>query len=495
LERWPRWANVGWRRQIIKREREGDERLRFAGPMREKLNKVFPDHWSFMLGEIALYCFIILVLTGTFLTFFYTPSDTETSYDGRYLPLRHVDMSDAFKSVVQLSFDVRGGLLIRQIHHWAALLFVAAIVIHMSRIFFTGAFRKPRDLNWMIGVCLLALSIVEGFCGYSLPDDLLSGTGLRIAASIIESIPIIGTYAQFLVFGGKYPGHFIFQRLYIAHVFVFPALFVALIGAHISLVVRQKHTEFPAKRRSEHTVSGDRLYPQYGIKSLGFLAILGGTLAALGAFVQINPIYYYGPYEPYAVSSLSQPDWYMFFLEGSLRLFPSWRIQVFSHDIEPVFWAAVFLPVLMFACAFFYPLLERRFTHDQRRHNLLQRPRDAPVRTGIGVGALTFYVLLTIWGADDAITQNFNLELETVVWTGRFLVLLGPFVAFFITRSICRRLQQRDRQRERTGDSLGVIVPLPDGGYGEVVEPAVVAHSGDPGLPADKAPDAAQSTR
>ena len=178
-----------------------DDRLGASGYLRRSLNKVFPDHWSFMLGEIALYSFVILLLTGTYLSFFYTPSLTEVVYNGSYVPLKGVTMSQAYASTLDISFDVRGGLIMRQIHHWAALLFMASIVVHLMRVFFTGAFRKPREINWVIGVGLLVMGIGEGFAGYSLPDDLLSGTGLRIAYSIALSIPVVGTWAAFMVFG------------------------------------------------------------------------------------------------------------------------------------------------------------------------------------------------------------------------------------------------------------------------------------------------------
>jgi len=168
-----------------------EERLGLAKGARSQLNKVFPDHWSFMMGEIALYSFIILILTGTFLTFFFDASMTEVTYRGSYIPLDGVEMSRAYASTLNISFDVRGGLIMRQIHHWAALLFMASMTIHMFRVFFTGAFRKPRELNWLIGIGLITLGLVEGFAGYSLPDDLLSGTGLRIAQAIAQSIPVI----------------------------------------------------------------------------------------------------------------------------------------------------------------------------------------------------------------------------------------------------------------------------------------------------------------
>src|SRR3954463_11040295 len=319
------------RRTAVGRVAEwGDSRLRVAGPMRKYLNKVFPDHWSFMMGEIALYSFIVLLLTGTYLTFFFDPSMAETIYpkNGTYAPLRGVEMSQAYKTTLDITFDVRGGLIIRQIHHWAALLFVAAMLIHMCRIFFTGAFRKPRELNWLIGLGLIGLGIIEGFVGYSLPDDLLSGTGLRIADAIMLSIPVIGTWVAFLIFGGPFPGDLVIGRFYITHVLLIPAILVVLITAHLTLVVRLKHTQFPAAGRTESTVSGERVYPLYAAKAGGFFFIVSGVCPALGGPAQITPVWLFGPYQPAAVSAGSQPDWYMMFLDGSTRLFPSWEIRL-----------------------------------------------------------------------------------------------------------------------------------------------------------------------
>ncbi|MBV9487038.1 MAG: cytochrome bc complex cytochrome b subunit, partial [Frankiaceae bacterium] len=179
-----------------------DDHFGSAGFLKRSMDKVFPDHWSFMLGEIALYSFVILLLTGVYLTLFFHASQHEVIYNGSYAPLRGVPMTDAYASTLHISFDVRGGLLMRQIHHWAALIFTTSIVVHMFRVFFTGAFRKPRTINWHIGVILMILAILEGFAGYSLPDDLLSGTGLRIAYSVAESIPVVGTYVCYFLFGG-----------------------------------------------------------------------------------------------------------------------------------------------------------------------------------------------------------------------------------------------------------------------------------------------------
>ncbi|MGH9060321.1 MAG: cytochrome b, partial [Acidimicrobiales bacterium] len=292
-----------------------DERTAASPLLRKSLRYLFPDHWSFLLGEVAIYCFVVLIATGTYHALFYDPSTAKTVYHGAYAPLDGQLMSGAYKSVVTLSLSTQAGLLMRQTHHWAADLFMASIVIHLMRVFFTGAFRKPRELNWLIGLGLMTLGIVEGFAGYSLPDDLLSGTGLRIADAIMLSIPIVVTWISFLVFGGPFPGDLILGRLYIVHVFLIPALLAALIGAHLALVVRQKHTQFPQPGRTEHQVSGERVFPIYAAKAGGFFFIVFGACAALGGLAQINPVWLYGPYNPAQVSSGSQPDFYMMFLD------------------------------------------------------------------------------------------------------------------------------------------------------------------------------------
>ncbi len=448
-----------------------DERLNLAGPTRKQLNKVFPDHWSFMMGEIALYSFIILLLTGTYLSFFFDPSMAETVYHGRYLPLNGITMSKAYESTLNITFDVRGGLIVRQIHHWAALLFVAAMLVHMCRVFFTGAFRKPRELNWLIGLGLITLGIIEGFAGYSLPDDLLSGTGLRIADAIMLSIPIVGTWISFLIFGGPFPGELIIGRFYIAHVLLIPAILAALIGAHLALVVRQKHTQFPQPGRTEHQVSGERVYPIYAAKAGGFFFMVFGVLAALGGLAQINPIWLYGPYNPAQVSSGSQPDWYMMFLDGSTRLFPSWEIRLWGHTLPPLFWPTVVLPGILFTLAGAYPFIEARMTKDRAHHNLLQRPRDVPVRTSLGAMALTFYVVLFLSGGNDVIAKAFDISLNAMTWGGRIALLILPPIAYVTAYRICLGLQRHDREVLEHGLETGIIQLLPTGEFIEVHQP------------------------
>jgi len=445
-----------------------DDRVSVAGPMRKYLNKVFPDHWSFMMGEIALYSFIVLLLTGTYLTFFFDPSMAETTYHGRYALMDGVSMSQAYKSTLDITFDVRGGLIIRQIHHWAALLFIAAMTVHMCRVFFTGAFRKPRELTWLIGISMLALGILEGFIGYSLPDDLLSGTGLRIADSILLSIPVVGTWLSFLIFGGPFPGHVVIGRFYITHVLLIPGLLVVLISLHLALVVRQKHTQFPGAGRTESTVTGERVTPFYAAKAGGFFFIVFGVCAALGGLAQINPVWLFGPYQPAAVSAGSQPDWYMMFLDGATRLFPSWEIRLGGHTVPPLFWGTVVLPGILFTLAAAYPFIEARMTNDRARHHLLQRPRDVPVRTSLGVMALTFYLVLFLSGANDHIARAFDVSLNAMTWGGRIALLTLPPIAYLVTYRICLGLQRHDREVLEHGIETGVVVMLPSGEFIEV---------------------------
>jgi ubiquinol-cytochrome c reductase cytochrome b subunit len=450
-----------------------DERVKVAGPSRGYLNKVFPDHWSFMMGEIALYSFIVLLLTGTFLTFFFDASMGEVRYNGTYQPLQGVEMSRAYASTLNISFDVRGGLVIRQIHHWAALMFIAAMLIHMCRIFFTGAYRKPREFNWIIGILLIVLGVIEGFAGYSLPDDLLSGTGLRIADAIMLSIPVIGSWVSFLVFDGEFPGTAIVGRLYIAHVLLIPAILLALIGVHLALVVRQKHTQFPGPGRTESTVSGERVYPIYAAKAGGFFFIVFGVLAGLGGFAQINPIWLFGPYNPAQVTAGAQPDWYMAMLDGSTRLFPSWEIHgLFGrYTVPAIFWPTVVLPTILIGLALAYPFIEARMTKDRAKHHLLQRPRDVPVRTSLGAMALTFCIVLFISGGNDLVAAAFDISLNAMTWGGRVALVLLPPLAYVATYRICLGLQRHDREVLEHGIETGIIRRLPTGEFIEVHQP------------------------
>ncbi|GAA1388002.1 ubiquinol-cytochrome c reductase cytochrome b subunit [Luteococcus peritonei] len=449
-----------------------DERLGLARIGKSNLRKVFPDHWSFLLGEIALYSFIILLLTGIFLTIWFRPSMAEVEYTGSYPLMRGVPMSEAFASTLTLSFDVRGGLLIRQVHHWAAILFIAAGVAHMLRIFFTGAFRKPRELNWLIGVGLMALSLLAGFSGYSLPDDLLSGTGLRFADGLIRSIPLIGTWAEFFVFDGEFPGMQIIPRLYMAHILLIPALILGLIAAHMALLVYHKHTQYPGPGRTETNVVGFPLFPVYMAKAGGFFFVVFGVAVLMGGLFQINPVWKFGPYNPAQVTAGSQPDWYMGWVEGAIRIIPNWESHIGSTTWSwQIFLPGVGLMGILFTGLALWPFIEQWITGDKSEHHLLDRPRNAPTRTALGVAGMTWYGLFWLGGGNDILATNFGLSLNDVTYFLRAAVFIGPVIAFFITRRICLSLQRRDAERLLHGSETGIIDRAPDGRYSEEHEP------------------------
>ncbi|OIK00999.1 cytochrome b [Streptomyces colonosanans] len=432
------------------------------------LRKAFPDHWSFLLGEIALYGFVILVLTGSYLTLFFDPSLAEVTYHGSYEPLRGLLVTKAFESTLHVSFDVRGGLLIRQMHHWAALVFVAAIGVHMLRIFFTGAFRRPRELNWVIGLTLFLLALLEGFGGYSLPGDLLSGTGLRTANTIVMSIPVVGTYLAFFLWGGSYPGTVLNQRLYIVHVLFVPGLMIGLIAVHLILVVYLKHTQWAAPGRTNRNVVGHTMVPSFAARSVGLSLMVFGSTALLGGVAQINPVWNYGPYVPDQVSTGAQPDWYVGFLEGALRLMPPLETNVAGHTFMwNVLLPAVVLPALLFMGLYLYPFFERWLTGDLVEHHLCDRPRDRPVRTGLGVAGIVFYAVLLLAGGNDVIAYLFDVSVNVLTWVFRVAVIVGPIMAYLLTRRVCLALQLHERQLYRHGEETGVVRQDLAGGMGE----------------------------
>lgn len=431
------------------------------------MRKVFPSHFSFLWGELALYSLIVLIVTGIFLTFLFDASQDVVRYTGSYAPMHGQHVSAAYNSVMRTSFDVRGGLLIRQTHHWAALVFVAAIIIHLGRVFFTGAFRRPRELNWLVGCTLLVLALGAGFTGYSLPDDLLSGTGLRIMNGILLSIPFVGEGLAFAVFGGEWPGDGIISRLYPVHVMLIPGLIIALLGLHLAMVWRQKHTQFDGPGRTESNVVGEPVWPGFAMKSIGLMFLTAGVIATMGALVTVNPIWVYGPYVPAAATSLSQPDWYIGFLEGSVRLFPHWEPRIGSYSIPNPFFSGVLIPGIIFAVLFAVPFIERRFSGDKEEHHLLDRPRDAARRTAWGVAGFSVILLLFVGGAQDVVAQTIHVSVGHVTAALQIMILVVPPVSWFVTMRLCRSLQRRPPP-ERT-ERASMITRDATGGY-ETVE-------------------------
>jgi ubiquinol-cytochrome c reductase cytochrome b subunit len=425
-----------------------DERTGTAPLLRKTLRYLFPDHWSFLLGEVALYAFIVLVATGIYLTFFFIDSTKDVVYHGPYTPLQGQHMTEAYRSVLNISLTVKAGLLIRQTHHWAANIFVVAIILHLLRIFFTGAFRKPRELTYWIGVTMLMLTLFEAYLGYSLVDDLLSGMGLAIGYSVGLSIPFVGANLMAWLFHGPFPGQAVlWPRMYAAHILIFPVLIGLLLSVHLFLVAMKHHTQFRRTRaQSQNAVMGVPTFPGQTPRSLGLMIGTAGILFLLGGLVQINPIWLWGPYHTYSSTNGAQPDWYLGWLIGGLRLVPHWDFVIGDYTLVPnAFWGGAAFPLAVFGFLYFWPWIERKLTGDTAFHNVLQRPRDNPLRTGVGVGMATWVLLVQLAGSADRVYVLFDISYTKQIWVYRVLVFAGPVAAGLVAAWLCRQLQRAER--------------------------------------------------
>jgi ubiquinol-cytochrome c reductase cytochrome b subunit len=357
----------------------------------------------------------------------------------------------------------------RQTHHWAALVFVAAIAVHLMRIFFTGAFRKPRELNYYIGLAMLTLALVEGFAGYSLLDDLLSGMGLAIAYATTLSIPVAGGDVGFLIWGDQFPGAQDFMsRLFIAHVLIFPVIIGGLIAVHLLLIALPHHTQFRGGGATERNVVGTPLWPGYSLRSLGLLFATAGVLFLLGGLVQVNPVWQWGPYEIYNGTNGAQPDWYMGWLIGALRLMPPIEPSAFGYTLFPnPFFGGLLVPTVVFGFLLLWPTIERRVTGDRAVHNLLDRPRDNSWRTAIGAAVFTFIALIFLAGAADRIFVSFGIDYGTQVWIFRVALLVLPALVYLLTKRICEELRQTGWHPLR-GPAGPTVTRMASGGFARV---------------------------
>jgi ubiquinol-cytochrome c reductase cytochrome b subunit len=424
-----------------------DQRTSAAPLIKKVMRYLFPDHWSFLLGEVVLYSFVVLIATGIYLTLFFDPSTAHTIYHGPYKPLDGQTMSDAYKSVVNISFSVKAGLLIRQTHHWAADIFIAAMAIHLMRVFFTGAFRKPRELIWLIGLLLLFTSLLEGYLGYSLVDDLLSGMGLAIGYGVGLSLPVIGGPMTLAIFGAPFPGKPEFwSRMFITHVLLIPVLLAVLIGLHLTLVAARHHTQFKqSPRHTERRVVGLPTFPAQTPRSLALLLFTAAVLFLLGGLIQINPIWQWGPFEPWLATNGAQPDWYLGWLIGALRLMPSFDLTVSHFTLVPnPFWGGVGFPLLVLFVLAVFPWAERRLTGDHRIHNIADRPRNAPNRTAFGVAFLSWVFLIFVFGAADRIFVLWGFPYNAQLLMFRIGIWVVPLFLFFVVRRVCRELRDAD---------------------------------------------------
>ena len=425
-----------------------DDRLGLRAPGRKTANKVFPHNWSFLLGEIALFAFIVLVLTGVFLTMFYRPSIDPVVYNGSFELYRGTEQPAAFESILRLSHDVPGGLLFRRIHRVAAHLFVAASVLHMLRILLTGAFRRPREVNYLVGIGLITFAFAAGFTGYSLPYDSLAGTGIRIAYSELLSFPVVGDSVAFWIFGGDFPTGDVIPRFFVFHVMVLPAIIIGALTVHLALVVRQRHTQFPARGIDGHRfVLGKPLWPAQFAESATLMLWVGGLLTAAAVLVPWSDVTLIGPYVPGEVGNNAQPDWYVFWVEGALRIFPAVEFSVFNlMTISGPFIAGILLPGLVFTGLALYPFLERRVYGLTGEWHVLTNPLEIPLRAAFVLGTFSFVLIISAAATNDILSRMTGIPIEAATWFFRIVALVvPPVLAAGMYAYSKRRLRSRNR--------------------------------------------------
>lgn len=430
--------------------------------------RTVPNHWTTMLGVVTLACVTVVTVTGVMLMFFYVPSSNSTRYLGAYTALDGAEVSQAFASMMRISFDVPGGLLLRQLHHWSALLLPAAVLLQLVATFFTGAFRRPRRGMWLMLFGIYVVSLAGGWSGYALPDDMLSGTGLRITEGIILSIPIVGTWLANLFFGGSFPGS-VLENLYPLHVAVIPVALVMLLVLRGLAAWHHKPPQFPGAQRTDDNVVGVSLFPGAATRAAGLFFVVAGVLVLVSATVTVNPIWLYGPASPGDASAGSQPDWYTGFLDGALRLVPpGWEVSVFNHTLTTALLVPLAVVTLYLLAIAVYPYVEEWITGERRDHHLLDRPRNAPTRTGIGVAAIVFYAVLWAAASADLIATHFSLALEPVIGFLQLMLVVAPLLGFALSHRICLALQRKDNEVLLHGYETGRIVRLPGGEYVEI---------------------------
>jgi ubiquinol-cytochrome c reductase cytochrome b subunit len=418
--------------------------------------RVFPDHWSLLFGQIAFYSFVVITLSGIVLTFQYEPSTAPVVYDGPYGPLRGTEMSRALDSTLAITFETRGGLLVRQIHHWATLIMVAAITLHLLRLFFSGSYRRPRRLNWLVVFGLLIVTLGACLTGTSLPDDMASGTSLAVLDGVLQATPVVGSALSYLLFGGEFPGN-VLTWFYPLHVVVLP---LAIVGLFVAVAVLALKNPAGARRKS----------PVAMVKSAGLFSFVAGVSILMAATATINPVWLYGPADPTDTSAGVGPAWYLAFLDGSLRLAPGWEVVWWGKTIS----LAVLLPVA--ACTLFlvivavYPFLEERLIGVPKDQP--ERPRDNPTRTGIGVAGITFYGVLWAAAGADTMAVQFHMSVNTLLRVFQVLLIVGPPAALWITRRVCLGLRQQDKDVAAHGIETGRVLRLPSGGYVEEHRPS-----------------------
>ncbi|MDL2344919.1 cytochrome bc complex cytochrome b subunit [Deinococcus sp. MIMF12] len=422
-----------------------DDRLHISRLNDKFLRKAFPVHHSFFLGEITLFSLIILILTGILLALSYEPSNSMVvnSFDPGTADAPNL-VPAAYHSALKINAAPFGDML-RRIHHWTANIMVAAAVIHMMRVYFTGAFKKPREINWWIGMLLLIFSALTAVTGYVLPYDNYAYNTLKVIYSIAASIPWVGEWVAQAAFAGKFPGDGVIPRVYGYHIMLLPGILLALTGAHMLLMIKQKHTQPQyAKRVAYKKIVGVPLMTQQTPIMLMLTLLFAGIIVLFSAFIPVHPVEYFGPPSTTPIDNI-KPDWYLLWVFGVLAIIPGIEFDFLGGNINSEFIGAILLPTLAIGAMFAVPMLDRS------RENLYyaENPTNHPVRLGIGVA---FMMLLAVWsvaGYKPELISSGILSTEnanTVLWIATFLI---PALSYFFVQAVVRGIRSLREADER----------------------------------------------
>ncbi|WP_458189612.1 cytochrome b [Haladaptatus sp. NG-WS-4] len=409
-------------------------------PAKSFLGKAFPAEDSFLLGEVALFCFFVLVLTGTFLGFFFEPSTSEVAYEGSVKQYQGQELPESFVSVLHITYDVPFGMLLRRMHHWAAHLFIASMSLHMLRVFFTGAYRNPREPNWVVGTGLALTSMFAAYTGYALPFDEFASTATGIGYNLALSVPLVGETMAKLVFGGQFPSSATIPRFYFLHVFLLPVVIGGLIAVHMTILIRQKHTEKAREsdvagaqrvaKDDDSVVVGLPAFPNQAAVSAVVFFLTLATLSLLAGFLPVHNIAEYGPNNPATTPGLIMPDWFLMWLYGFLKVIPGWLgFTVFGVHVNTEFIGGIFLPGLVFAAVFLWPFIDRQ----EDPTHFTANPLDRPWQTAVGIAGVVFVMIASIAGMNNILAELVGTTTDATT-TGLLLAMLvGPLLAGAIT--------------------------------------------------------------
>lgn len=409
------------------------------------LGKAFPAEDSFLLGEVALFSFVVIVLSGIFLGVFYEPSSADVVYQGVIDQYQGEQLPAAFVSVLHITYGVPFGMFIRRIHHWAAHLFVASIALHMFRVYFTAAYRNPREINWIVGTILAVLAMGGSYTGYALPFDEFGATATGIGYNLAISVPVIGDFLGQLVFAGEFPSSGAIPRLFFLHVLVIPLAIMGLLVVHMLILMRQKHTEGTRSETEaeaaevdaddDSVILGLPAYPNQAAVGAVVFFLTAGTLSLLAGFLPVHNIVAYGPNDPASTPAVVMPDWFLMWVYGFLKVLPGWTtFHLGGIELTAEFWGGILLPGVVIVVVALWPFFDRA---TEPRH-FLADPLNAPRRTAIGIGAITMILVASLAGMNNLLGTAIGIS--TTVLNPYLLwgIILVPLVVGIITYALLR---------------------------------------------------------